>query len=116
MSGARFKGDGDKDGKDRDSGRDGGSDPYSNSNSNSDPVSLFALFAPADFFSTTAGRTLARAALALILLAMWQYLPGPDLRFWMSGPLEIVARLCSWIADGSLWENVGATLLAMTLG
>ena len=49
---------------------------------------------PTDFFSTTAGRTLARLVLALILLAMWQYLPSPDLRFWMSGPLEIVARLC----------------------
>ena len=40
-----------------------------------------------------AGRALARLVLALILLAMWQYLPGADLRFWMSGPVEIVARL-----------------------
>ena len=66
----------------------------------------------AKFLSTTAGRTLARAALGLILLAMWEYLPSADLRFWMSGPVEIVARLFTWIADGSLWENVGATLLA----
>ena len=70
----------------------------------------------AKFLSTTAGRTLARAALGLILLAMWEYLPSADLRFWMSGPVEIVARLFTWIADGSLWENVGATLLAMALG
>jgi NitT/TauT family transport system permease protein len=34
----------------------------------------------------------------------------------MSGPAEIVTRLWSWILDGSLWENVGATLLAMSLG
>ena len=34
----------------------------------------------------------------------------------MSGPVEIVARLWSWILDGSLWENLGATLLAMALG
>ena len=54
--------------------------------------------------------------LALILLAMWEYLPGADLRFWMSGPVEIVARLWSWLLDGSLWENVGATLSAMALG
>ena len=70
----------------------------------------------AGFLSTTAGRILARLALALILLAMWEYLPSPDLRFWMSGPVEIVTRLATWIVDGSLWENVGATLLAMSLG
>ena len=34
----------------------------------------------------------------------------------MSGPLQIVARLWSWILDGSLWGNVGATVLAMALG
>ena len=34
----------------------------------------------------------------------------------MSGPVEIVVRLWTWILDGSLWENVGATLLAMSLG
>jgi NitT/TauT family transport system permease protein len=70
----------------------------------------------ADFLSTTIGRSLARLALALILLATWEYQPSADLRFWMSGPVEIVARLWSWILDGSLWENVGATLLAMALG
>jgi NitT/TauT family transport system permease protein len=97
MSGDRFKG-----------GR--------GSSSNSNSVLASASFAPADFLSTTTGRTLARLTLALILLAMWEYLPGPDLRLWMSGPVEIVVRLGSWIADGSLWENVGATLLAMALG
>jgi NitT/TauT family transport system permease protein len=70
----------------------------------------------ADFLSTTLGRTLARLALALILLAIWEYQPSANLRFWMSGPIEIVARLWSWILDGSLWGNVGATLLAMALG
>jgi NitT/TauT family transport system permease protein len=79
------------------------------------------LSGPADapiarFLSTTAGRILARLVLALILLAMWEYQPSADLRFWMSGPVEIVARLWSWLLDGSLWENVGATLLAMALG
>lgn len=69
-----------------------------------------------ELLSTTAGRSVARLVLALIILAMWEYLPGPDLRFWMSGPVEIVTRLWSWILDGSLWENVGATLLAMSLG
>lgn len=72
--------------------------------------------AAADFFSTTAGRVLARLLLALVLLAAWQFQPSADLRFWMSGPIEIVARLYEWIGDGSLWQNVGATLLAMALG
>ena len=47
---------------------------------------------------------------------MWQYLPSKGLRFWMSGPVDIVVRLWNWVLDGSLWENLGATLLAMVLG
>ena len=70
----------------------------------------------ARFLATTTGRSLARLLLVLILLAMWQYLPNRGLRFWMSGPVDIVARLWSWVLDGSLWENLGATLLAMVLG
>ena len=46
----------------------------------------------------------------------WQFAPGKALRFWMSGPVDIVARLWSWMLDGSLWEHLGATLTAMTLG
>jgi NitT/TauT family transport system permease protein len=70
----------------------------------------------ARFLATATGRSLARLLLVLILLAMWQYLPNRGLRFWMSGPLDIVVRLWSWVLDGSLWENLGATLLAMVLG
>jgi NitT/TauT family transport system permease protein len=70
----------------------------------------------ARFVATTTGRSLARLLLVLILLAMWQYLPNRGLRFWMSGPVDIVERLWSWVLDGSLWENLGATLLAMVLG
>ena len=66
--------------------------------------------------SAPAGRSLARLILALIIMAAWQYLPSANVRFWMSGPVEIVARLLTWLRDGSLWENVGATLLAMALG
>jgi len=70
----------------------------------------------ADFLTTATGRIVARLVLALILLAAWQFQPSADLRFWMSGPIDIVTRLYEWIRDGSLWENVGATLLAMALG
>jgi NitT/TauT family transport system permease protein len=68
------------------------------------------------FLQTAAGRLLARLMLVLVLLTMWQVLPTKALRFWMSGPIEIIARLWSWVLDGSLWENLGATLLAMALG
>ena len=34
----------------------------------------------------------------------------------LSGSADIVARLWSWIVGGSLWEHLGATLTAMTLG
>ena len=70
----------------------------------------------ANFLSTVLGRSLARLMLALIILAIWEYQPSANLRFWMSGPVEIVARLCRWIIDGSLWENLWATVLAMVIG
>jgi NitT/TauT family transport system permease protein len=83
------------------------------------PVALAASVAPTSlgsFLSTTLGRSLARLLLALIILAAWEYLPSANLRFWMSGPVEIVARLVRWLVDGSLWGNVGSTVLAMSLG
>jgi NitT/TauT family transport system permease protein len=70
----------------------------------------------AQFLMTATGRSLARLLLVSILLATWQYLPSKGLRFWMSGPVDIVVRLWEWVRDGSLWENLGATLLAMVLG
>ncbi len=70
----------------------------------------------ASFLSTPLGRSLARLLLALILLALWEYQPSDKLRFWMSGPIQIVARLWTWLLDGSLWGNVGSTLLAMSSG
>ena len=70
----------------------------------------------ASFLSTSLGRSLARLLLALMLLALWQYQPSDKLRFWMSGPVQIVERLWTWLLDGSLWGNVGSTLLAMSLG
>jgi NitT/TauT family transport system permease protein len=68
------------------------------------------------FVSTVPGRIAARLVVIGALLAFWQFAPGKALRFWMSGPVDIVARLWSWILDGSLWEHLGATLTAMTLG
>ena len=58
----------------------------------------------------------ARLVVFIALLAIWQFAPSPALRFWVSGPIDIVARLYDWVLDGSLWDNLAATLTAMTLG
>lgn len=68
------------------------------------------------FVATMPGRIAARLLVMGGLLAVWQFAPGKALRFWMSGPADIVARLWGWVVDGSLWEHLGATLTAMTLG
>ena len=47
---------------------------------------------------------------------MWQYLPNRGLRFWMSGPVDIVERLWSWVPTDRCGKISGATLLAMVLG
>ena len=70
----------------------------------------------ARFVATPSGQAVARVVVLTVLLALWQFAPSPALRFWVSGPLDIVVRLWSWILDGSLWENLEATLAAMALG
>ena len=68
------------------------------------------------FVATPAGQTVARLLVLTALLALWQFAPSPALRFWVSAPADIVARLWLWILDGSLWDNLEATLAAMALG
>jgi NitT/TauT family transport system permease protein len=70
----------------------------------------------ARFVATGIGRFVTRLAVIGLILAIWQFLPGKGLRFWMSGPADIAERLWSWMFDGSLWENLFATLSAMTMG
>jgi len=70
----------------------------------------------ARFIATSSGQAVARAIILGVLLAVWQFVPSPALRFWVSGPVDIVVRLWSWILDGSLWDNLEATLAAMALG
>ncbi len=70
----------------------------------------------ARFLATSSGQAAVRVVVLAVLLAVWQFAPSPALRFWVSGPVDIVVRLWSWILDGSLWENLEATLAAMALG
>jgi NitT/TauT family transport system permease protein len=68
------------------------------------------------FLAAPSGQMTARLVVFIALLAIWQFAPSPALRFWVSGPIDIVARLYDWVLDGSLWDNLAATLTAMTLG
>jgi NitT/TauT family transport system permease protein len=64
-----------------------------------------------------AGLLAARIAIFALLLVAWQLASGPLIpRFWISDPIAIGAALWQWIADGSIWVHVGATLLTMALG
>jgi NitT/TauT family transport system permease protein len=80
------------------------------------PREVGARTALARFVATPSGQAVARVVVLAVLLALWQFAPSPALRFWISGPVDIVLRLWSWILDGSLWENLEATLAAMALG
>ncbi len=73
-------------------------------------------FALRRFFASPVGRIGARIAILVAVLAAWQFLPGKSVRFWMSDPSRIAEMLAEWIADGSLWEHLGATLEVMSLG
>lgn len=59
----------------------------------------------------------ARAAVAVAALLLWEAASGPLVDpFWFSEPSEIVARLGRWVADGSLWAHLAATLFEMAMG
>src|SRR5665213_1872658 len=80
----------------------------------SPPVAGRALLAR--FVATPAGQTVARLVVLAVLLAVGRCVPSPALRLWVSDPVDIVVRLWGWVLDGSLWENLEATLAAMALG
>lgn len=70
----------------------------------------------ARFLAVPSGQLSARLSVFMVLLAVWQFAPSPALRFWVSDPIDIVGRLYDWMLDGSLWDNLAATLTAMALG
>jgi NitT/TauT family transport system permease protein len=65
--------------------------------------------------ASTLGRIVARIAILVALLAAWQFLPGPAMRFWASDPRSIVLALAGWIIDGTLWRQLFATLTVMSV-
>lgn len=59
----------------------------------------------------------ARIGIFAALLILWQIASGPLIpKFWISDPIAIGAALAAWIASGSIWQHIGATLLTMALG
>ncbi len=59
----------------------------------------------------------ARIGVFAVLLVAWQLASGPLIpKFWISDPVAIGHALWTWVADGSIWSHVGATLLTMILG
>jgi NitT/TauT family transport system permease protein len=58
-----------------------------------------------------------RLLIVAVLLMAWEYAPArPSLRLWLSSPSMIVQTLITWVADGSIWVHIGATMHAMLLG
>nr|ACF98195.1 putative binding-protein-dependent transport systems inner membrane component [uncultured bacterium 1114] len=72
---------------------------------------------PARLLGHPVGRFAARLAIVLIIFALWEYAPlSRPLRLWVSMPSAIFVQLWQWLADGTIWIHMGATLLAMILG
>jgi len=63
------------------------------------------------------GLVACRFAIVTAVLLFWELGSGTILpRFWVSSPSAIFAVLHRWVADGSLWMHLGATLAAIAAG
>lgn len=68
------------------------------------------------FASSGTALALGRMGLFVLVLVIWQYLPSPAARFWISDPVSIGTILLAWIQDGTLLRNIVATLQVMVAG
>ena len=60
---------------------------------------------------------LARLALLLVSLAVWQAVSGTLVdSFWISRPSDILQKLLRWIETGVLWYEISITLEEMVVG
>jgi NitT/TauT family transport system permease protein len=67
--------------------------------------------------ATRGGLLAARLLVVGVILALWQFVPvARGTKFWLSSPLQIISTLWGWIADGSIWIHLEATLTVMALG
>jgi len=67
--------------------------------------------------ATPLGLVLGRTLIILSLLGIWETFSGTVIpKFWISSPSAIVGVLGRWIADGSLFHHIGATLIERSTG
>lgn len=67
--------------------------------------------------TTLPGLIVSRLLILAAFLAFWEFASDRLIsKFWVSSPSRIFELLVSWIADGSLWLHLEATLFAMVLG
>jgi NitT/TauT family transport system permease protein len=60
---------------------------------------------------------IARFIIVATLLGAWEFAPvSRGIKFWLSSPSAILSTLWGWMADGSLWAHLGATLSVMVTG
>jgi sulfonate transport system permease protein len=59
-----------------------------------------------------------RLGLLVVLVAVWQLVAGQGWidPFFISKPSLIAGRLGSWLADGSIWTNLGPTMAEAAIG
>ena len=51
------------------------------------------------------------------IVLVWQVVSGPVINaYYLSTPVAVFRQIASWIADGSLWLHLGATLATTLLG
>lgn len=66
---------------------------------------------------TPVGLQTSRMLLLVTFLFAWEQISLTyDLRFWISRPTAIGSTIWNWTIDGTLWRNVEATLIAMSIG
>jgi NitT/TauT family transport system permease protein len=69
------------------------------------------------FLRTTLGVLLLRIAIVVAVLVAWEMASGRLIsKFWVSSPSAIFAVLRRWVADGSLWMHLEATVTAIGAG
>jgi NitT/TauT family transport system permease protein len=69
------------------------------------------------WLTSLSGLIVARLLLVGAFLGAWELASGTLIsKFWVSNPSSVAKLLWQWIADGSLWPHLEATLLAMGLG
>lgn len=67
--------------------------------------------------TTPRGRTVTRLLFLAVVLLVWQFIPvSRPVKMWTSDPSAVLRTLWDWVADGSLWDHLGATLFTMASG